>query len=293
MNTIQQQLIDLSIITSDFVRVIHPRVRDRGDIKVLKCEKSGVIYLSKSEHMDMSHYEEMDSFKYWSVDDRKAAVSSGVEDLERRSAFLKKIIPNKKWLDIGSGSGGILDCLGAYAKSVCAVEPQRGARECLEKEGYLVYQSISEVPEESYGIVTSFHVFEHVIDPLGHLHEIFSKMEPGGRLVIEVPHARDLLLTFLEHEAFKSFTFWSEHLILHTRNSLMQFLSSSGFVNVTVLGVQRYPLANHLHWLSKNKPGGHILFSSLRSSGLDGEYEKLLSSLDYTDTLIATAFKPN
>lgn len=36
--------------------------------------------------------------------------------------------------------------------------------------------------------VASFHLFEHVVDPLGFMAEVHRVLEPGGLLHIEVPH---------------------------------------------------------------------------------------------------------
>jgi hypothetical protein len=114
-------------------------------------------------------------------------------------------------------------------------------------------------------------------------------MKKGGKIIVEVPHANDFLITFLECEAFKKFTFWSEHLILHTRESLKIFLQEAGFTRVVIKGYQRYPLANHLHWLAKGLPGGHMQWAALSSEQLDISYADLLAQIDRTDTLIAFA----
>jgi hypothetical protein len=92
-------------------------------------------------------------------------------------------------------------------------------------------------------------------------------------------------------EAFKQFTFWSEHLILHTRKSLDVFLRTSGFIDISIDGLQRYPLANHLHWLVKGQPGGHKHWHHLESEELNRAYASLLARLDKTDTLLAVAGK--
>jgi hypothetical protein len=113
----------------------------------------------------------------------------------------------------------------------------------------------------------------------------------GGKIIVEVPHAKDFLIDFLNLETFKAFTFWSEHLILHTRASLETFLQESGFKNIVIKGFQRYPLANHLYWLSQGKPGGHQHWHYLTTKELDKGYADMLASLDKTDTLIAIAEK--
>lgn len=52
--------------------------------------------------------------------------------------------------------------------------------------------------------------------------------------------------------------------------------------------IQRYPLSNHLYWLSQGKPGGHVKWGEfLDSKTLSNAYEAQLASLGATDTLIA------
>ena len=288
-NNIQRTLCDLGICDERSIIPYYPTVRDRDDISVLKCQKSGVLFLSRSDHIEMEHYEEMDGFSYWGADERKKAIMSYLEDDTRRKQQFESIITNKIWLDVGTGAGGILDQLAPQAARTLAVEPQRTARESLTSIGYEVYDSIASLPYEDIEVTTLFHVFEHLTEPLEALQELRQKMNQGAWIVIEVPHANDLLLTTLNSDPFKAFTFWSEHLILHTRYSLAAFLQAAGFHDISIKGFQRYPLANHLHWLAKGKPGGHLNWSQLRSAPLDQAYSDVLNALDRTDTLIATA----
>ena len=51
--------------------------------------------------------------------------------------------------------------------------------------------------------------------------------------------------------------------------------------------VQRYPLSNHLYWLSKGKPGGHKQWAFLDDQQLNQNYEQQLAALGLTDTIVA------
>jgi len=286
-NIIRSLLCEFGISDDESIVPYYPKVRDREDVSVLKCKKSGVIFLSRTDHIDTAEYEAKEGFKYWETQDRKAAVLIGLEDDSRRSEQFKNIITNKKWIDVGTGVGGILDLLSPLAALTVAVEPQEDVRRHLIELGYKVFPSVDEVPYKDMEVATLFHVFEHLCDPIGTLKALKSKMSPGAKIIIEVPHAKDFLFSFLDLEAFKSFTFWSEHLILHTRESLRIFLEKAGFSNISIISHQRYPLANHLHWLAKGKPAGHILWNHLTTPSLDTAYSDMLGKLDNTDTLIA------
>jgi len=61
---IQELLCSLNICDRTCIRPFFPRVRDRDDVSVFKCEKSGVIFLSRSDHMEKSHYENCNDLRY-------------------------------------------------------------------------------------------------------------------------------------------------------------------------------------------------------------------------------------
>jgi len=54
--------------------------------------------------------------------------------------------------------------------------------------------------------------------------------------------------------------------------------------------VQRYPLSNHINWLSNGKPGGHkSSLSLIDTPALTSAYSDSLARIDATDTLVAIA----
>ena len=291
-NKIAALLCEWGICDEGAIEEYHPSLRDREGISILRCKKSGVIFTSTSEHMDRAHYVEKHEFPSLRKEDNREKVlrDAYADDARRKDQFLP-LISNRKWMDVGSGAGGVLDLLKPFAGTVVAVEPQQRAKEALEKEGYEVYGDVSDVPGTDFDVITLFHVFEHLTDPLGLLKVAYGKLKVGGKLIIEVPHANDFLFSFLDLEAFKQFTFWSEHLVLHNRWSLTAFLEKAGFRNPVITGFQRYHLANHLHWLKEKGPGGHMKWSMLTTEELDGAYARMLAGIDRTDTLIAIVEK--
>ncbi|MEG4213940.1 class I SAM-dependent methyltransferase [Microcoleus sp. Pol14C6] len=292
-NTIYSWLLRLGICEPNSVELYYSRVRDRDDICVMKCQKSEVIFLTKSQHIDSLYYQNKPDLSYWSATSRKEAILKTFEDDPRRATQFGWAIENKKWLDFGTGAGGILDLLNEKAAETFAVEPQIKIATELINLGYQVWENIDQAPNEYLDVITLFHVFEHLVEPIETMGIVKSKLKPNGIVIVEVPHAKDFLIDILDLDSFKRFTFWSEHLILHTRQSLETFLQASGFDRVDIQGFQRYPLANHLYWLSRGKPGGHKVWEYLRSEELDKAYGEMLNSLHRTDTLIAIARKSN
>jgi 2-polyprenyl-3-methyl-5-hydroxy-6-metoxy-1,4-benzoquinol methylase len=163
----------------------------------------------------------------------------------------------------------------------------------LRKLNYNIFESIEEIINNNikFDVITLFHVFEHIPNPLEILEKIHTILNPDGYLIIEVPNANDALITLYNLESFKEYTFWSEHLILHTKNSLKKYLKISGFKNIKINGLQRYGLSNHLYWLKDGKPGGQNIFKEINGGSIDREYFKILNKNNLTDTIISICQK--
>ncbi|WP_081602030.1 MULTISPECIES: class I SAM-dependent methyltransferase [unclassified Thioalkalivibrio] len=286
MNVLVQTLADIGAIDRESLELFHPRVRDRDDIQVLRDPVSEVILLSRSDHVSESYYEERREHEAYAVRGERVWTPR-LDDNVRRAQEFGGYIRNKCWLDFGCGLGGMLDEIGGQASSAIGLEPSRERAAIVRDKGHRVVQDVREIEPGSLDVVTMFHVLEHLTDPFRALRDLKSVLKPGGVLLVEVPHARDALITLFDCEAFKSFTFWSEHLVLHTRMSLRLMLRTAGFEDLEVSAFQRYPLSNHLHWLARSEPAGHDVWRFLSNRELETAYGGSLAAIDRTDTLIA------
>jgi 2-polyprenyl-3-methyl-5-hydroxy-6-metoxy-1,4-benzoquinol methylase len=64
---------------------------------------------------------------------------------------------------------------------------------------------------DGYDLITAFHVVEHLNDPRETIRQLVNKLNPQGRLVIEVTNSDDSLLTLYENNNFQKFTYLSQH----------------------------------------------------------------------------------
>jgi 2-polyprenyl-3-methyl-5-hydroxy-6-metoxy-1,4-benzoquinol methylase len=288
-NPIIRDLQALDLAQPQNFTPISARVRDRDDVFALRCSRSGIIVLNRTDHINDAVYAGRDDLSYWGEGEREKLLQSTAADDQRRAAFVRRHADGKQYLDIGTGLGGILDLVRTSCAGVHAVELQAGPRADLRKRGYAVYADISAAPARHFDVVSLFHVYEHIPDQIEFLTSAKRLLKPGGLLIVEVPHARDALITLYDSTAFLNFTLWSQHLILHTRDSLHRFMTASAFTDVRIEGIQRYPLSNHLYWLAKAKPGGHQVWDFLNDAALNAAYESRLAQRDLTDTLFATA----
>ena len=283
MNKIYKSLELLNLTSIESRTLFSSKTRDNESLKVWKDDISGVIYIE--DYFTPS--EDYNSGGYRGGDNKASYESQ--KDLERRLSDYKQFYFDSTICDFGCGAGEFVRKASKKASKVAAVELQDVHFQSLNKDGIACKKHILQY-DSMFDTVFAFHTLEHLEDPLKYLKDIKSRIKSNGRIIVEVPHANDLLLSSLLSEEFKNFTLWSPHLLLHTRDSLSRFLLEAGFKDIIISGIQRYPLSNHLYWLNKGKPGGHKDdISLLDSTSLNQEYENALNKINQTDTLVATA----
>ncbi len=260
------------------------RVRDNPALQVLECNGCGLVFLSSFDHIDAGFYENSRMHPAeFTVEDWLRETAA---DDERRFRTFRPLITNRAVLDFGCGNGGFLCRASSVARAVAGVEPEKRLQTYFKRAQLQVFASIHEV-QPTFDVITLFHVLEHLPDPLSTLKELATKLNPGGRIIVEVPNANDALLSFYKNEAFSQFTYWSCHLFLFNQNTLTLLGAKADLEPQYIKQIQRYPLSNHLHWLAQNKPGGHVRWSCLDSQELHAAYEKQLGLMGCCDTLIA------
>ena len=263
-------------------------VRDDKLLEIFECVACGLVYLSSVEHIDESFYE--DSKMHEEFDFKKWQNETMADD-ERRFDFVKNAITNKSLLDFGSGNGGFLQRAKLVASRASAVEIEKAVREFYHDNEIELFNDLCKV-DKKFDFVTAFHVLEHLAQPQKILEEMKELLNDGGKIIVEVPNANDVLLSVYENDAFSHFTYWSCHLYLYSKHTLSLLAKKASLKVDFVKHIQRYPLSNHLYWLSKGKPGGHVKWGNfIDSPALSTAYEAQLASIGATDTIIAILSK--
>ena len=153
----------------------------------------------------------------------------------------------------------------------------------FEQKGY---SSAEKELEGKVDIITMWHVIEHLEDPIGLLKKLKGLLKPNGKIIIETPNAEDALLSQYKCDAFADFTYWECHLYLFTNATIRTVIENAGLRMIAQKQIQRYPLANHLYWLTNGKPGGHKEWGIMNEAEVNNAYAKLLASMGCADTLI-------
>ncbi|MBI3769012.1 MAG: fatty acid desaturase [Deltaproteobacteria bacterium] len=101
--------------------------------------------------------------------------------------------PQTRWLDIGCGSGGVLDSMReAYGIRGTGIDMLPGAVEVCRKRGYeahaVRFEDYTPEPGTRFHFIHSSHVIEHVASPFSYLKKVYDLLEPGGITVFITPN---------------------------------------------------------------------------------------------------------
>ena len=283
-----KDLNKVGIFKNKNTKIFSNRTRD-GDVKVLKDEKSGVIFIPKYRTNIKHHYQKKSENLFSVVNNvkikkRNLPLTELNDDL-RRFNYLKNKIKNKKLLDFGCGKGKFLALAKKNTKSVSGLEISNQFINYLRKNNFKMYNDIDNI-NEKFDIITLFHVLEHIPDQINTLINIKKILNKNGKVIIEVPHANDLLLNL---KVFRNFTLWSEHLVLHTKLSLSKYLKIAGYKIEKIQLIQRYNFLNHLKWFLEGKPEGHVTYQDTNDKDIIKCYNKYLIKKDLADTILLEA----
>ena len=167
-------------------------------------------------------------------------------------------IRNKSILDIGCGGGSFLDTIKGLTNEISCVEPNIEFQKTLANSGYEIFNDINDIKDKTFDLLTSFHVIEHVNDPLSFLKDISNKMNTGSKLVLTTPNLNDILLSTLYE--YKQFFYRKAHNYYFDEISLRNLGKMAGLKCKKVTFKHRYSASNFFYWLKEKKPCGNKKF---------------------------------
>ena len=112
------------------------------------------------------------------------------EQLRLWEPELERIEP-KVVLDVGCATGEFAASLAESGWTARGVELADSARARAVANGVEAVRTLDQAAAGN-GLVTMFHVLEHVLEPLSTLAEARERVAPDGRLVVEVPQWRSI-----------------------------------------------------------------------------------------------------
>jgi len=261
----------------------------RENSKVYQCSNCAVQRLSEDDCIPSNYYESGDYRK-------KLKQSTNVKDVIHEHEMLNKFtfealglisIRNKNIVDIGCGSGHLLDAVSGPSNKQVGIEPCSTYLDSIINKGFEAYSSakdcIDSSKENFFDLGFSIQVIEHVLNPRIFLEEVRRLLKPGADLLISTPNRNDILMSILQHE-FHSFFYRTQHRWYFDDKSIKHCAESAGFEVVDIKFIHRYGMANTLYWLRDKQPSGMKKIKGINSLA-DNLWTTYLNSTGQSDNL--------
>ena len=154
--------------------------------------------------------------------------------VKNKTNLIVRLQPQKgSLLDIGAGTGDFLVASKSIGWSVVAVEPNQKAADLVLKKGLICLSDTSNLENNTFDVITMWHVLEHVPDLDVQITELQRLLKPKGTLIIAVPNYKSF-------DAKHYGRFWAafdvpRHLYHFSKTSIKTIFESRGFLLQEVL----------------------------------------------------------
>ena len=142
----------------------------------------------------------------------------------------EKYKKTKKLLDVGCGIGYFLEIAIKRGWQVFGTEYTDEAIEICRKKGISMHKGVlnpENYEEESFDIITSFEVIEHINNPIPELKNFYKLLRKGGLVYLTTPNFNSLLRYRLKSEY--NVICYPEHLSYYTPKTLKKVFLNTGF----------------------------------------------------------------
>ena len=269
-----------NIINKEDLILLKEKTRNHNS-KVHRCAKTGIFL---NEYV-INHPETYFKLSYW----KKNKIINKYKNLtsltyskenKKRTNELKKYFINKSLLDFGCYDASFCKLASRHAKTTFGYDV---AIKKTKLRKVILTDDLNDI-KNNLDCITIFQTFHYLTDPILVLKKLKCKLKNKGVIILEVPHANNILYNF---DFFRKFSFSIEAPILHTPESLFFLIKKAGFSNVKIEFYQRYNFANFNGWLLDKKPGGHLNKKYYHLNKWDNIFKKNLLNNKQTDSLRA------
>ncbi len=166
------------------------------EFELYQCDQCGLVFTEPRPAPDViGNYYKSD--KYYSHQQNAIGFIPRIYELvkivnlKRKANIALDVLPKGRLLDIGCGVGDFLLQIKKLGWDIMGVEPSEQARTIAESRlGFkpLLPSEYSSLPDQSFDVITMWHVLEHVDDLKFQTKELKRLLKPGGRLIIALPN---------------------------------------------------------------------------------------------------------
>jgi 2-polyprenyl-3-methyl-5-hydroxy-6-metoxy-1,4-benzoquinol methylase len=168
----------------------------KEEYKILECTCCGLLQTTpQPQGLELSKYYQSDD--YISHSDTKKDLLSSIYHFVRSYTLFQKrkwvfqYIKKGKILDYGCGTGYFMNVFQKGPIESDGLEIDDNARKLAEERNKKkVFQTINQVPNNTYQCITMWHVLEHVDHLSETIIEIKNRLTSNGYLIIAVPNPK-------------------------------------------------------------------------------------------------------
>lgn len=190
--------------------------------------------------------------------------------------------PGMSVLEVGCGTGELLDAIRDDVAEVVGIELNRGFVDFMNTE-LGIEAHAEDVNSIDFGgrhfdLIISIATLDHLPNPLETLETMKSLLAPGGRMYLEVPNVDDALNLYLpepNRTAYETFFWHRAHVFYFTTDTLRALLAKAG-LRCEVSYRHQYTVANLLNWYYRGVPQRTYL-EAAKGTGLftgDSRFER-------------------
>ena len=158
------------------------RFKNLKEIRYLHCKITGISWFEPREaEGDRNLYEQLEKYQWYYMKD-KWEFYKGLDLINKKS----------KILEIGSGNGYFLKIAKKKNHSVEGLEFNTKSADRIRSQGFTVHElslkNLKKKFNQTYDVICSYQVLEHVSDPLEFIEDAINLLVPGGRIIFSVPN---------------------------------------------------------------------------------------------------------
>lgn len=166
--------------------------------EIMVCEDCGLLYTTpKPSDEKLGDYYKSDDY-YSHQENKKGFIPRVYEavksvNLKHKIAIATQGKEPGRLLDIGCGVGDFLHYAEQNGWQCTGAEPSEDAASIAKKRikaEIILPKDLEKLPDESFDVITMWHVLEHVSDLQWQVNQLNRLLKKGGRLVIALPNFR-------------------------------------------------------------------------------------------------------
>jgi SAM-dependent methyltransferase len=230
------------------------------DHEIRSCSQCGFMFAERLANASAPSYES-DYHSEFILRDEQAGTLQRYDKLLKE---LEKITPGRRLFDAGCGAGGFLNFARNAGWSVSGIDGSqsavRYAAEVFNLDVMVADLNRYELPPQSYDVISSFHVIEHLSNPLHLLRNIAVALLPDGIAYLGLPFYSRKRIRFhqmLYRIGIANYPFnfnLPDHISYFDARTLSQTLSSIGLESIRT-------------WFTSKRTLGELAASARQSAG--------------------------